>query len=178
MKKLPIDVAQLILGYLDDIDLARACAVDKNMRFRICNNDYWIRKIREKYGLGPGDFTLNPDQTYAAYYFELYDTFRLRNPTRALRFLVRLQESLLDVVKAAVYLGANIEASIFYDAAQNGHYDIIKYLLEQGYQPTTAGDRITLQQAADEASRIGRQDILDLLQSYGHRPLLANMLFN
>ena len=169
MNRLPREVAHLILGYLDDISLASACSVNRDIRYRVCNNDYWIQKIREKYGLELDDFVLEPDQSYAAYYFELHSTFQLRDPTQALKYFSR--HGGLDVVKASIFLGADIEASMFYGAAQNGHYDIIKYLFDQGYQPTTASDRITLRQAAGEAAKNNRQDILELFRSYGYVPL-------
>ncbi len=177
MNQLPKEVTQLILGYLDDVDLARACSVDRNMRNRVCNNDYWVRKLQSVYGLGLDDIILKPNQTYAGYYFELYNVFKLREPTRALRYYVRHGD--LNIVKAAIFLGARSDAGMFYEATENGYYDIIKYMFESGsYQPsavlTRVPDKITMQLSMSKAIKMGREDIADLFRNNGYIPLMMH----
>jgi len=68
-EKLPKDILQLLISKLDDEHLAVMCMIDKNFNKRICNNDFWLNKIRQRFGLSKEYIDLSRNKnTYWAYY--------------------------------------------------------------------------------------------------------------
>jgi len=47
----PVDIQRHILNYLDDEDLANNCMLNKDFARKVCNDNFWINKIIDRYGL-------------------------------------------------------------------------------------------------------------------------------
>ena len=74
------DVLRLTLGHLDDEDLAKACVLNKEFSNKICNNNFWINKIYNRFDLLKDQMDLyKGENTYWAYYNYLSDFEK--NPT-------------------------------------------------------------------------------------------------
>ena len=173
MNSLPRDISLMILDYLDDIDLAYTCATNKNMKYKICNNSFWLNKIKEIHGLDIDDVELEPDQSYAGYYFDL-GLYNWNTPSGLANNLMYAAKSgRFDLLKAALYHGAWIDSVKYFEgittaiglASEEGNYDIVKYLLENGANVSGQIGEF----AVIGARKNGHQDIVDLLTEYINR---------
>lgn len=72
MDRTPRDVIQIILGYLDEQELAEACLLNSDFSKRICNNTFWINKIKQRFNMDLDMINkYKKNNTYWSYYLNL-----------------------------------------------------------------------------------------------------------
>lgn len=163
METLPPELIQLILGYADDMTLAKACMVNRRMAYRVCNNTLWVNKIVNNFNLDMEQINkYKGENSYAAYYFYLSEIFSYENFADDDDVLIYGSTiGRPDLVIIALQRGADVrvddDISIML-AIRGNYYDIVKILLDYGAKNGTA-----LIIAANE----GYADIVKLLLDYG-----------
>ncbi len=69
---LPPDLTRMIFEYSDDEELARLCMLNKNFSNKVCNSNFWMRKIMDRFGLNPKEIRqFQNNNTMWAYYNHL-----------------------------------------------------------------------------------------------------------
>ena len=161
IKDLPDDVTRSILFLLDDTDLIKACSLNENFSKKICNDNFWLNKIINRFGLSGEEVKrYSKGMTYLDYYKKLAaDTkgkrrmdllFAVTRPDLVTIGLKRgidvhfltdaplrsaSQTGKTETVKLLLDNGADIHALNDYSlgyAAYSGHTDTVKLLLEYG----------------------------------------------
>ena len=134
MKTLPADVSRLIYLYLDDVELAEACMVDKSFSDKVCNSTFWINRIIERFPVL--NITViniyKKGNTYWAYYYNLVKAIQDEPLYDVL--IDSAKAGMNDLILIALNRGADIHAQ--YDlalggASQNGHTDTVRLLLNK-----------------------------------------------
>ncbi len=179
---------ELLLNYLDDIGLARACQVNTRFYQRVCSA-IWLNRITTNFGIGSDlihQYLRN--MTYQQYYLNVN---RRINQAESLEELMNnsIQSDRLDLARIAINLGADI----YYQnnrplalASLRGHDNMVVLLLSMDSEvnakegralflaslnnhPSTV--RILLQNGADKgivqalavAKKEGHQEVIDIL---------------
>ena len=103
------DVLRFMMTWLEDDDILSACMVDRNFNQRVCNDQYWINKIKEKHGFSSDEIErLRGDNSYLSFYVMMNRFAALgRNLESATREAVRLGDT--EMAKFGVRLGASRE---------------------------------------------------------------------
>ena len=107
MEQLPPDVLRFMMTWLEDEDILSSCMVDRNFNQRVCNNEYWKRKIIEKHGLNTDEIErLRGGNSYLSFYV-MMNRFAALGPnlTSATREAVRIRDT--EMAKFGVRLGAS-----------------------------------------------------------------------
>ena len=101
------DVLRFMMTWLEDEDILSACMVDKNFNQRVCNDQYWINKIKEKHGFSSDEIErLRRGNSYLSFYVMMNRFAALgRNLEYATREAVRLGDT--EMAKFGVRLGAS-----------------------------------------------------------------------
>lgn len=164
MYKIPPDILQLTLTYLDDDDLKSFCYANKYINSTVCNNDMWLNRIRDNFGLEKEIVDQYRDSNnYAAYYFNMSKTFQQGNVNDIL--IINTREGHLDLVIASLYRGAdvnnNFDLAIQW-ACRYNNVEIVKVLLEAGANIHSDDDY-----ALRMASYFGHLEIVKLLLESG-----------
>ncbi len=127
------DIDRKILNNLDDEDLVNVCQVNKKAH-SICNDQvFWMNRVFLKFGYVGGNVlrTNKKNQSWSEYYIK---DLRKINSNNSNQYLISgSDKGKLDHVIISLNLGANIHAENDYAlriASQNGHIDIVKYLVE------------------------------------------------
>jgi len=77
---LPAELTRMVYEYLDDEDLAKTCMLNKNFSEKVCNNEFWIKKIMDRYGLTPEEIReFKGNNTLWAYYKHLSEIYHTRS---------------------------------------------------------------------------------------------------
>jgi len=137
METLPIDLLRLTYEYLDDASLAHACMINSSFSRKICNNNFWINKIINKYSLSIEEIDkYKGNNTYWSYYLFLSDN--VENQDTRVVLVDAAARGRLDLVKIAIDRGGYSSDEDIYiyndaitDAAFHGNDDIVLYILNQ-----------------------------------------------
>ena len=129
MESVPPDVLRLTLGYLDDENLANACMVNKNFSDKVCNANFWLSKIINRFGLSNELINENiGNNSYWAYYFYLAKQAD-RAPDNILR------KGIIDNRSDLIFIGLNMGADPsngLVIAARQNNIKVAKMLLNEG----------------------------------------------
>ena len=126
------DVDRQILLNLNDKSLFSACKVDK-YTMSLCNEDFWIDRFRQKFGTTLEDSKRH--QTYENFY-KKFIKLKLDD-----QFIEASSRGFLMLIKELIKRGVDINTQYIEDeiiknglilAAENGHVDVVKFLLDQG----------------------------------------------
>ncbi len=169
MKSIPSEVLQLSLGYLDDLSLARACMINKDMNKRVCNNTFWINKIVNRFGLSINEINdYRGNNSYAAYYFDLADWVNVFGGSQLGTLLRKAAKNgRLDVVKVAFITEPEISNYYAkYAIHETQDYNVIRFLLEN---PNTI-ERVDLNIALEKAVKRGDYRSVEILLEHGANP--------
>ena len=78
IETLPIDVTRLIMEYTDDEELAKNCMLNKFFSVKVCDDNFWMRKIFERFGLNREEVNLyRKGNSIIAYYNYLSNVEKL-----------------------------------------------------------------------------------------------------
>ena len=78
IETLPIDVTRLIMEYADDEELAKNCMLNKFFSEKVCDDNFWMRKIFERFGLNREEVNLyKRGNSIIAYYNYLSNVEKL-----------------------------------------------------------------------------------------------------
>ena len=70
--QLPPEVTRMIFEYADDEELAKLCMLNKDFNQRVCNSNFWLSKIIDRFGLSPEEIQrFRGNNTLWAYYKHL-----------------------------------------------------------------------------------------------------------
>ena len=172
------DVDREILKHVDDRELLEICIIDRKTWNEVCDDNF-IRRRLEKY---PGIRKYKRDnQSWKSFFLEVlyyvskmkdeykYDytsgNFRkqyeiLGHGTINYVLMEAARQGEFPLVKFAVENGSNFFTSAAGHAAEKGHYDIVKYLIE-------AGKITELKYLLSRAIRGGNVDVVKLLFDKG-----------
>lgn len=76
---LPVELTRMVYEYLDDEELAKTCMLNKNFSEKVCNSEFWIKKIMDRYGLTPEEIRkFKGNNTSWAYYKHLSEIYHTR----------------------------------------------------------------------------------------------------
>ncbi len=175
-----------ILNDLDDKDLVSYCRVNRSAK-EMCNDQtFWLQRIMKKYPYIPSDLlrrSKNRRRTWSQYYIE---DLKAITPETAYHYLVSAATSgRLDLVMIAIQMGANPNPDQDQQtfefplnlAAQRGHLDIVKYLVEHGADISMEGN-ISLMNAVvkDRVSVVDYMLSLDVGKSQIYKPVIDRAL--
>ena len=69
---LPPELTRLVYEYAEDEELAKLCMLNKNFSSRVCNSDFWMKRIIDRFGLNPDEIRqFKRTNTLWAYYKHL-----------------------------------------------------------------------------------------------------------
>ena len=129
------DVTKYMLTYLDDEDLFKVCDTDPKFT-ALCNDYFWINRIRERYGLDINDLKTvsirSSHGEYKEYYKRLNNFVANKTPEELLG--VGSNQSRQTIVKIALNRGANPRIHndlALYHAVANRNPIIQNMLLER-----------------------------------------------
>lgn len=70
--QLPPELTRMIFEYSDDEELAKLCMLNKNFNQKVCNSNFWLNKIINRFGLTPEEIQrFRGNNTLWAYYNHL-----------------------------------------------------------------------------------------------------------
>lgn len=134
---------EIVLNYLDDVGLARACQVNTRFYYRICNS-IWLNLTMKNFGLGSD--LINKylgNMNYREYYLDI--NYRLEKATNFEDLLdISIQWDRLDIARTAINLGADIHYQ--HDkplalASLRGHDNMVILLLSKKANPNSRDGR-------------------------------------
>ena len=170
LSDVPNDVTRSVLYLLDDESLLTMCSLNENFNKGICNDVFWINKIRSKFPLTTEDI-----RKYSVwggimnYYFNLQEEL---SGDVNLMMKDAAKRGRLDLIKIALVdprLDKKLSAAASLNiAAYAGHIDVVKFLLEQGVDVHFGRDL-----AITRAALAGRTEIVRVLLENGANPTSA-----
>ena len=130
------DVDRKILNELDDVDLVKACQVNKQAH-SICKDQvFWMNRVFQRYNYVPGVVLRkykgkdkDKNRTWSDYY--IHDLRKINKNS----LIDGSKNGRLDHVIIALKNGANIRAELDQAlklSSKNGHLEVVKFLVEQG----------------------------------------------
>ena len=164
MQTLLKDIIRYIFYLLDDVSLVNVCLVNKYFNEEICNDKFWIEKIRLKW-----DYLTVPEirgyiNNYhkgspSKYYVFLTVTISGRHPNKVLEYGANNQYT--DLILIASRMGANIHVDTVVRACINGNLEIVRLLVRLGADINSDGEPLRY------AVSYGHLDIVDFLLKAG-----------
>ena len=174
------DIDPLILENLEDIDLVSYCKLNKEAN-KICNDQtFWYNRLRSRFPQIDLEVMAKvKTASWSDVYIQMVQFVRSVNTTNWLRnkeevisfqdkneaLTFASQEGHIDIVKYLVENGADIHARndwALIMASENGHLDIVKYLVNEG-----ADIHVRKDWALRIASEKGHLDIVKYLVNEG-----------
>ncbi len=172
------DVDRKILNNLEDKDLVNVCQTNKKAQ-SLCNDQvFWMNRVFQRFGYVGGDILrkYKGSGTWSKYYI---NDLRKINPSNAQKYLLDgAEKGRLDHVMIALRNGAEVNkkyglikmryhsemvksrlGNSLNEASENGHLDVVKYLISIGAKITKGALRL--------ASRFGHLDVVKYLVSIG-----------
>ncbi len=160
------DVDRMILNKLEDVDLVKACQVNKKAEL-LCNDQvFWMNRVFDKFGYVGGDIlraNKGGDQSWSEYYIN--DLRKINKDTADIYLVNGSSKGRFDMVMIALKNGADVDSMSGQAprlAAKHGHLDILKYLVQKGADINLHRDQVIL-----SAILGGYLDVIKYLVSQG-----------
>nr|QBK91507.1 MAG: F-box domain and ankyrin repeat protein [Pithovirus LCPAC302] len=166
---LPTDIVRYALEFLDDENLAKACMSSPEFSKKICNSNFWLKKIKERFPElispnYPGNEYINRykgDNTYWAYYYNLSQLLNTKDLNNL--FVNSVTSGRSDIVRILLK-DTRVDPAIEKNTAiQNASYfgntESVELLLSDPRVNPTANNNL----AIHFASQNGHKDVVKLL---------------
>ena len=129
------DVDRKILNELEDVDLVRACQVNKQAD-KICKDQvFWMNRLFQRFPEVPGDVLRKNkgNRTWSDYY--IHDLRKINKNNSEHYLIYGSINGRMDHILIALSLGANVHGEnddALRWASRNGHTETVKLLLDRG----------------------------------------------
>lgn len=140
MNDLPLDIARMLLYQLDDIDLINTCKTDRYYFYKVCDKDFWIKIIRERYNLSMEDIKpYSHNRPLWIYFINIVKHIR-NNPSPGDLLLIAAETDRVDLLKIAYNKFTKEGYILEYEALKyalnaasaKGNMNAVKFLVSTG----------------------------------------------
>ncbi len=161
-EELPKDIIRLILSYLHYSDLKKIVIINKNFCYNICNRQFWIYQIANKYRFSLSDIDkYRGNNSYQSYYFFLDMNCTIYKPYGLIKRGIDINR--IDLVILAVERDILVSTYFLY-AFKNRRYEIIRYMLTYKIMKTPEIAKYIVKEAVSYLNSPGTTDKYDLLK--------------